>query len=204
MADGLAVSPMFLEEAEARAAAQALAGGELVVAEARAEEIEEPAPLPYTTAELLADAAERWTWPAVKVMAVAQRLFEGVTLNGAHTGLITYPRTDSAQTAAEARAEARALIAQLYGPAALPAAGVAGWLNVFRRSSGAGAAPAVKSQEAHEAIRPTATRRKPDDLRAVLDEDELALYRRIWERFVASQMRPARYRLTTVELESSD
>ena len=220
----------FLTQAEASAAASALEGGDLVVVDQRSEIVEEAPPPPYNTAALLEDATARLEWEAAKVMQVAQRLFEGIELYGVHTGLITYHRTDSIQAAPEALQESHQVIARLYGQDALPHQRQAPvmtsrgkvsptprrWFEPFRLKSDSLALnlwflprrwrsatpPMQPTESAHEAIRPTSAARLPDNLAAYLDSDALALYRLIWERFIASQMKPTRYRLTTVELEA--
>ncbi len=220
----------FLTQAEAHAAAGTLQGGDLVVVDKRSEIVEEAPPPPYNTAALLEDATARLEWEAAKVMRVAQSLFEGIELYGVHTGLITYHRTDSIQAAPEAVQECRQVIARLYGQDALPQKrplAVSGRVNVsptprrwfeFFKSKGSDSLalnlsfiprrwrsvtpPTEPDETAHEAIRPTSAARLPDNLAIHLDADALALYRLIWERFIASQMRPARYRVTTVELEA--
>lgn len=150
-------------------------GGEWTVA-AREERIEDEAPpLPYTTADLLEDAALRLGWTAEQTMAAAQSLFE--------QGLITYPRTDSPRVAPEARQAARQVIAERYGAEA--------WGN-FSPAEGGG-------QDAHEAIRPSDPRLAPDGLS--VPPQEQALYRLIWGRFLAAHMRPARVKVVTVILE---
>ena len=206
----------FLTQAEASAAASALEGGDLVVVDKRSEIIEEAPPPPYNTAALLEDATARLEWDAAKVMRVAQSLFEGIELYGVHTGLITYHRTDSTSAAPEAVQECRQAIGRLYGQDALPPDRPAPvvvsrgnvspttrrWFERFIPRRSQPAIPAQPAESAHEAIRPTAAARLPDSLALHLEDDALALYRLIWERFIASQMRPARYRLTTVELEA--
>ena len=206
----------FLTQAEANAAAGALEGGDLVVVDTRSEIIEEAPPPPYNTAALLEDATARLEWDAAKVMCMAQSLFEGVELYGVHTGLITYHRTDSMHAAPEAIQECRQAIGRLYGQDALPPNRPAPvvsrgnvspttrrWFERFiPRRWQPNTTPAQPTESAHEAIRPTAAARLPDSLAPHLDEDALALYRLIWERFVASQMKPAKYRLVTVELEA--
>jgi DNA topoisomerase-1 len=213
----LAKTADFNDQAAARAAAARLEQATLTVAERHERIVEEPPPLPYTTASLLEDATKRLNWEAEKVMRVAQALFEGVEIGGQPVGLITYPRTDSVRLAPEAINEARALVAQLHGRGALPPAPlfpaeqlpIAGKPTLLSRLLAhlrpkSATAPAVQAQEAHEAIRPTSARRLPDGLAMALDADALALYRLIWERFMASQMRPARYREIIVELEEAE
>lgn len=161
-------------EAEAIRLAETYAG-EWTVA-AREEHIEDEAPpLPYTTADLLEDAALRLGWTAEQTMQVAQSLFE--------QGLITYPRTDSPRVSPEARQAARQVIAERYSADA--------WGNISP-SEGSG-------QDAHEAIRPSDPQRAPDGLS--VSPQEQALYRLIWGRFLAAHMRPARVRVVTVILE---
>lgn len=200
----------FHDQEAAMTAAARLVSQELVVVSRQVETIAEPPPQPFTTATLLEEATTRLGWEASKVMQVAQSLFEGVELHGAHTGLITYHRTDSTLVSPEAAHETRQAIARLYGEEALPVYSAAATVllkaknfqrlhsRLHRRTdqSGTGA-----SQEAHESIRPTAAARHPDGLVDALDEHSLALYRLIWERFIASQMRPAVYRQVTVEWE---
>jgi len=200
MLHALTVTNTFADEASAQAAAQSL--GRLVVVDQRVEIVEEAPPPPFTTADLLEEAILRLDWDAAQVMRVAQSLFEGIELDGTHTGLITYHRTDSTRLAPEAITQARAVIAEMFGPRALPAQGSAPsspWWKRFPWQH----RPAVSEEHAHEAIRPTHPGRTPESLAAHLDEQNLALYQLIWERFLASQMRPAKYRQATVELEAA-
>lgn len=150
---------------------------EFTVMETHEEIIEEAAPLPYTTAELLQDAITRYGWSAVRVMEIAQELFEN--------GLITYPRTDSTRISQEASEEYRKVALVLFGADALP---------VERRMS------TEPDPGAHEAIRPTSPARLPGDLAA--EEETQRLYHLIWRRTMAGILKPARYRRITVELES--
>jgi DNA topoisomerase-1 len=123
-------------------------------------------------------------------MKVAQELFEGVTIAGEHIGLITYMRTDSVQVAAEAQEAARQTIHK-YFPQALPERP-----PVYRTKT-------ANAQEAHEAIRPTYPARTPKPLREAISPDQAALYEIIWRRFIASQMKPALYSVTTVEVPAA-
>ncbi len=151
------------------------------------EQREQPPPPPYITSTLQRDAANRLGWSPKQTMQVAQALFEGVELPGqGQVGLITYMRTDSTHVAPEAQAEARQVIAQLYGAAALPPTPPVHQRHV------------VNAQEAHEAIRPTSVARLPQQL--PLSPDQGQLYELIWRRFLASQMQPAVYQVTTVEV----
>ena len=150
-----------------------------------------PAP-PFITSSLQMEASRKLRFTPKKTMGLAQKLYEGVELGAeGPVGLITYMRTDSTRVSAEALEAVRAFIGQTYGDAYLPQAP-----NRYRSPKGA--------QEAHEAIRPTAVSRKPQDLKPFLSRDELALYELIWRRFVASQMTPAIYQLTTVDIAAAD
>jgi len=155
----------------------------------RKEEKRYPYP-PFTTSTLQQAASARLGWNPKKTMKVAQELFEGVTIGGEHTGLITYMRTDSVQVSAEAQAAARQTIQQ-YWPQALPDKP-----PVYRTKT-------ANAQEAHEAIRPTATARTPKAMRDVLAPDQAALYEIIWRRFIASQMKPALYSVTSVDVNAA-
>jgi DNA topoisomerase-1 len=145
---------------------------------------------PFTTSTLQQAASARLGWNPKKTMKVAQELFEGVTIAGEHVGLITYMRTDSVQVAAEAQAAARQTI-QKYWPQALPDRP-----PVYRTKT-------ANAQEAHEAIRPTDSARTPKPLREALSPDQAALYEIIWRRFIASQMKPAVYSVTTVDVPAA-
>ncbi len=200
MLHALTATNTFADEASALAAAQSL--GRLVVVAQQVEIVEEAPPPPFTTADLLEEAILRLGWNAAQVMQVAQRLFEGIVLDSAHTGLITYHRTDSIRVVPEAAAQVRAVIADMFGPQALPAQATvpsSPWWKGFPWLS----RPAAPEEHAHEAIRPTNPGRTPEQLAPHLDEQSLALYRLIWERFLASQMRPAKYRQVIVELEAA-
>ncbi len=146
-----------------------------------------PAP-PFITSTLQQEAARRLRFSAQKTMVVAQQLYEGVELGDeGPVGLITYMRTDSPRVAAEAQAEARGYITQRFGAEHLPDRPPS---YRARRSA----------QEAHEAVRPTSVLRVPQELAGALSRDQLALYRLIWERFLASQMRPAIYDTVSVDV----
>ena len=142
---------------------------------------------PFTTSTLQQAASARLGWNPKKTMKVAQELFEGVSLDGQHAGLITYMRTDSVTIAPEAQQAAREVI-QKYFPKALPDRP-----PVYKTKI-------ANAQEAHEAIRPTASERTPKALKEKLSPEQAALYEIIWRRFIASQMKPALYDVTTVDL----
>ena len=147
-----------------------------------------PSP-PFITSTLQQAAGNRLRVTTRQAMRTAQQLYEGVEVGeqGA-VGLITYMRTDSVAVAKEAQEKARAFVAQTYGADYAPAKP-----NVFRSGKGA--------QEAHEAIRPTDVRRTPDQMAPFLSPSQQRLYRLIWNRFVASQMAPAKLLEHAVEVE---
>jgi len=181
---------LLTSEAEARAVeARARAAGTYRVAAVEAKERQKKAPPPFTTSTLQQAASSRLGWSAGRTMRVAQRLYEGVDLGGERVGLITYMRTDSTRVAPEAVKEARAFIGKTFGQAYLPEKPPA-----YRAKKGA--------QDAHEAIRPTSVERTPEKVRRHLSDEEAKLYELIWRRFVASQMKPARYRNTSARLEA--
>jgi DNA topoisomerase I len=175
-------------EAETRAIVAELEPLPFVVkAVDRGERRKNPSP-PFTTSTLQQDAGRKLRFSASKTMMVAQQLYEGVDIgDGGPVGLITYMRTDSPRVAAEAQTAARDAIAARYGPDTLPDR------PPFYRAR-------KSAQEAHEAIRPTLLDHPPERLVRHLSRDQLALYRLIWERFLASQMRPALYDTLTVDV----
>ena len=147
---------------------------------------------PFTTSKLQQDAARRLRFTVKKTMMLAQRLYEGVELGEeGRIGLITYMRTDSTRISDDAMQMVRSYVSDIYGGPYLPEKPV-----IYKSKKDA--------QDAHEAIRPTFVGRRPDDLKAFLSEDEFKLYRLIWTRFVASQMNPAVYDQTTVDISAKD
>src|SRR5262249_24437119 len=122
-------------------------------------------------------------------MNIAQRLYEGVEIGGEVTGLITYMRTDGVTIIPEAIGAIRGLIEQDYSRRYLPP-----FIREYK-------AKAKNAQEAHEAMRPTDVRRKPDDVTPYLERDQARLYDLIWRRAVASQMASAELEQTTAEIE---
>ncbi len=143
-----------------------------------------PAP-PFITSTLQREAFRKLRFSAKKTMTVAQRLYEGIEVEGQPIGLITYMRTDSTRLSADAVEACREHIRQVYGPEFLPERPVA-----YRAKKGA--------QDAHEAIRPTSMDLPPERLRPHLDADQFRLYKLVWDRFVACQMKPALYDQTSV------
>ncbi|MBD0416336.1 type I DNA topoisomerase [Oryzicola mucosus] len=147
---------------------------------------------PFTTSTLQQAASSRLGFSANRTMQVAQRLYEGLDIGGETAGLITYMRTDGVQMAPEAISAARATIGKEFGDKYLP--------EKPRYYS----AKAKNAQEAHEAIRPTDFSRLPSDVSKYLDADQARLYEMIWKRAIASQMQPAEFERTTVEIEATN
>ena len=150
------------------------------------------APAPFITSTLQQEASRKLGFTARRTMLVAQQLYEGLDMGEqGQVGLITYMRTDSTRVAAEAVAEARDYIVSTYGPDFLPASP-----KVYSKKKGA--------QDAHEAIRPTSIMRHPDKVAGRLDPSQLRLYRLIWQRFLASQMKPAVFDVITADIAAND
>jgi DNA topoisomerase I len=169
---------------------QELQSAEFVVASiTRKEKKRTPVP-PFITSKLQQEAFGKLKFSVKKTMQVAQRLYEGIELGdeGA-VGLITYMRTDSTRVSNSALEEARDFIEKTYGQPYLPAKA-----TVYRSKKGA--------QDAHEAIRPTSVVRTPEQLKPYLGRDEFRLYELIWRRFIASQMNPALFDQTDVDIEA--
>jgi DNA topoisomerase I len=144
---------------------------------------------PYTTSKLQQDASGRLGFNVRRTMGVAQRLYEGVEIGAEGTvGLITYMRTDSTRVSPDAIAEAREFIGKL-GPQYLPATP-----NEYAGKK------QEQAQDAHEAIRPTNVEYTPDSIRKYLSDEQFRLYKLIWQRFVSSQMTPAVFDQTTVDI----
>jgi len=142
----------------------------------------------FTTSTLQQEASRKLGFGATKTMRVAQRLYEGVALNGETVGLITYMRTDGVQVSNEAIQGARQVIETSYGPQYLPSSP-----RIYKSK-------ARNAQEAHEAIRPTDLARRPRDIARHLDADERRLYELIWIRMLASQMESARLDQVAVDV----
>ncbi len=145
---------------------------------------------PFTTSKLQQDSIHRLRFSAKKTMTIAQQLYEGVDLGpGEPVGLITYMRTDSTRIAAEAADEALKFVRETLG------ADYAEQKPRFFKNKN-------KSQDAHEAIRPTSVFNTPEKVEPHLSADQAALYRLIWQRFVASQMKPALIDQNTVSIQA--
>jgi DNA topoisomerase I len=147
---------------------------------------------PFITSRLQQEAFRKLSFSAQKTMRIAQRLYEGADLGPlGMVGLITYMRTDSPRVSSEAVHQVRSWIKDRYGEAFLPPKP-----NVYKSRKGA--------QDAHEAIRPTSIDLEPEMVKEKLDKDQWALYKLIWDRFVASQMASALFLQTTIEIKADD
>ena len=145
---------------------------------------------PFTTSKLQQDSSRKLRFSVKRTMMIAQRLYEGVEIGEeGSVGLITYMRTDSTRVAPEAIQEVREYVGREYGPTYLPESP-----NTFKEKK--------DSQGAHEAIRPTSAMRHPDQIKQYLKEDEFKVYKLIWQRFVASQINPAVFDQTTVDIDA--
>jgi DNA topoisomerase-1 len=149
-------------------------------------------PPPFTTSKLQQAAYNRLRYTAKRTMSIAQKLYEGVELGDeGSVALITYMRTDSVNVSNDALIQVRELIPERFGSNYLPEKP-----NYYKSKKDA--------QEAHEAVRPTDAMRTPEDVRKYLDEDLFKLYQLIWQRFVASQMLPAIFDQTTIDISAGD
>jgi DNA topoisomerase-1 len=147
---------------------------------------------PFITSKLQQEASRKLRFSVKKTMTLAQRLYEGVELGDeGHVGLITYMRSDSTRVADSALSELREYVQTTYGKDYLPPKTV-----VYKSKKGA--------QDAHEAIRPTSVLLEPEKMKTFLGRDEYRLYELIWRRFVASQMTPAQFDQTEIEIEAND
>ena len=178
-------------EAAARQILEHLRGRDLFpVTEVKRRERRKNPSAPFTTSTLQQEAAKKLSFGSKRTMRLAQDLYEGIELGdeGA-TGLITYMRTDSTRVAPSAAEHARDYLQALFGKEFL-AAGPQLYGKV---------GPAPKTQDAHEAVRPTDAARRPDTVKRFLSNDQFRLYQLIWQRFMASQMAPAVFDTTTID-----
>ncbi|MCL5966804.1 MAG: type I DNA topoisomerase [Deltaproteobacteria bacterium] len=175
-------------EEETAALLRAVEAGPFFVRDVRKKARRRNSPPPFTTSKLQQEAARTLRMPAYRTMMVAQSLYEGVDIPGSGlVGLITYMRTDSVRVAAEAIEAVRDHIRGKYGERYLPESP-----NFFRNRK--------SSQDAHEAIRPTSMDHPPSSLKKILGRDQMRLYELVWNRFVASQMAPAEFEQTTIDV----
>ena len=152
------------------------ANGELIVEKIEKKQRKRNPAAPFTTSTLQQEASRKLGFGAQRTMRIAQQLYEGIEVDGALTGLITYMRTDSVNLAQSACDEIREAISERFGADQIPKEA-----RVFKTK-------AKNAQEAHEAIRPTSAMRHPDSLKRTLSEEQFKLYNLIWRRTIASQM----------------
>lgn len=147
---------------------------------------------PFITSTLQQEAAKKFGFTAKVTMSIAQQLYEGIELgNEGQVGLITYMRTDSTRISNEAMSNVRNYINDEFGAEYLPNKPI----SYGKKKS---------AQDAHEAIRPSYIEHSPAALKKKLTPRQLKLYTLIWNRFVASQMNPAKYKITSVAIEAGD
>ena len=148
---------------------------------------------PFTTSTLQQVASSKLGFGASRTMQIAQRLYQGIDMEGDTVGLITYMRTDGTNISNEAVSDFRNYIKKSYGDKYLP--------DIPNNYSGK---KAKNAQEAHEAIRPTDITRTPETLKKFLSTDQLKLYDLIWSRALSSQMEPAKFDRKTITIVSDD
>jgi DNA topoisomerase-1 len=190
-AEALKASEVHIREAaQAKELLEDIQKQQFIVASVTTKEKKRNPVPPFITSKLQQEAARKLRFPVKRTMQLAQRLYEGIEIGEEGlVGLITYMRTDSTRVADSALEEVRQVIGTQFGPEYLPEKAV-----FYRSKKGA--------QDAHEAIRPTSALRTPDSVAGFLGKDELALYKLIWQRFVASQMMPALVDQTTIDINA--
>ncbi len=168
-----------------------LESGEFVVSKVKKSVVKSHAPAPFTTSSLQQDASTKLGFTAPETMTLAQHLYEGIdTENGDHIAFITYMRTDSVRVSKEAQNKALAKIKEVYGENYVPEKP-----NFYASKKGA--------QDAHEAIRPIDLEMTPEKAKKLLDRKHFALYKLVYERFLASQMAEAKYNSAQMEIDNS-
>ena len=148
---------------------------------------------PFTTSTLQQTASGKFGFGASRTMQIAQRLYQGIDIEGETTGLITYMRTDGTNISKEAIKDFRNLIIKDYGKEFIP-----------ENPNNYSGKKAKNAQEAHEAIRPTEITRKPSDVKKYINSDQYKLYDLIWSRAISSQMNPAEFDRNTIIISSKD
>jgi DNA topoisomerase-1 len=176
------------EEAAAKSIVDQLDSAKYLVHSVTTREKKRNPVAPFITSTLQQESSRKLRFSVKRTMMLAQRLYEGVELGAeGSVGLITYMRTDSTRVSGDALDEVRKLIKERYGATFCPESP-----NAYKSKKDA--------QDAHEAIRPTSAMRTPESLASFVQEDELKLYRLIWMRFVSSQMMPAVFDQTTIDV----
>lgn len=181
-------------EETAREVEAALREAEYRVADVTSKETSSKPSAPFITSTLQQAASGQLRYGTRRTMQIAQKLYEGIELEEGAVGLITYMRTDSSRLDSEAVEELRGWIGEKYPE----------YLSETARDYGPKKKSGVKTQDAHEAIRPTSVYRTPESVKSFLTEEQYKLYELIWRRTVASQMKNARYAVTTIRVEAVD
>jgi DNA topoisomerase-1 len=176
-------------ESKAKKVIQELRKEEFSVESTEIKEQKKNPPPPFTTSQLQQEAARKLRFTPTRTMHIAQELYEGIEIGKERVGLITYMRTDSVRLSSQSQKEASAYIKEKFGKDFAPSK-----FPVYRSRKGA--------QEAHEAIRPTSILREPEKIKEFLSPEQYRLYRIIWSRFLASQMKPALLKLTTIKIKA--
>ncbi|MCA9942407.1 MAG: type I DNA topoisomerase [Anaerolineales bacterium] len=186
--------PVLQSEADVQPHLVALEKGIWEIGEVRIGKRTRRPAAPFTTSTMQQEASRRLSFNTSKTMRIAQQLYEGIDLEGEEgsVGLITYMRTDSVSVSKEAETEARAYVGKRFGPSYVPVKP-----PEYKTKS-------KTAQEAHEAVRPTSVSRVPKQIKEHLSRDQYRLYKLIWDRFVASQMAPARYDTVSVDIWAGD
>lgn len=190
--DNLKKKMALEDEVKAKSIVEAIKNQEFKVVDIFNREKKQNPTAPFTTSKLQQEAAYKLGFDSKKTMQIAQKLYEGINLKAhGQQGLITYMRTDSVRTDPSAITSVRTYIDTKYGANYLPTEPV---VHTKKKAD-------VKAQDAHEAIRPTNMDFDPDSIKTDLDRDEFLLYQLIWNKFVASQMKPAELDQTTISFE---
>lgn len=147
---------------------------------------------PFITSTLQRAASSKLGFGVSKTMQVAQKLYEGIEIEGTPVGLITYMRTDSVRISDDAHEMAKSFILQNYGEKYYPAT-----TNVYVKGK-------QNVQDAHEAIRPSYPERTPESIKQYLQPDQYKLYKLIWDKFMSSQMAPAEIANKTIDIKAGD
>ena len=148
---------------------------------------------PFTTSTLQQTASGKFGFGASRTMQIAQKLYQGIDIKGETTGLITYMRKDGTRISKEAIDEFRYLITKDFGKEYLPDT-----INTYEGKK------AKNAQEAHEAIRPTEIKRRPNDVKKYINTDQFKLYELIWSRALSSQMKPAEFNKNSIVISSEN
>lgn len=180
------------DEKQAFEIVELLKDGKFVVSSIVEKESSKKPNAPFITSTLQREASNKLGYGVSKTMQIAQKLYEGVEIEGEPVGLITYMRTDSVRISDDATLAAKNFIVENYGENFYPQKS-----NVYSKSK-------KNTQDAHEAIRPAYVERTPESLKHVLSNEQYRLYKLIWERFIASQMENAKILNKSIELTAKD